>query len=171
MRLNRLLVDYLLRMGYVQSARALAKEKGIEELVDVDVFVQAHRVEESLRRGSTVEALAWCREHAVLMKKTGGGALEFELRLQQYIELTRARRMPEAKTHAQRHLGPHIGTYPEEVYHATGLMAYQPNTLAEPYRVSSVAAHHDRMRANAGVDYVLESSLGQAGCAFHQHAP
>ena len=134
-RLNRLLVDYLLRMGYVESAKALAKEKGIEELVDVDVFVQAHRVEESLRRGSTVEALAWCREHAVLMKKTGG-ALDFELRLQQYIELRRVGRLVEAKVHAQRHLGPHMDAYPKEVYQATGLMAYPPNTLAEPYRVS-----------------------------------
>ena len=126
----------------MESARALAKEKGIEELVDVDVFVQAHRVEESLRRGSTVEALAWCREHAVLMKKTGG-ALEFELRLQQYIELTRVRRVKEAKSHAQRHLGPHMDAYAKEIYQATGLLAYLPNTPAEPYRVSAVAGYYD----------------------------
>ena len=69
-RLNRLLVDYLLRCGYGESARALAKEKGIEELVDLDVFVQCHRVEESLRRGSTKECLAWCAEHKPMMKKT-----------------------------------------------------------------------------------------------------
>ncbi|MCJ1330156.1 GID complex subunit containing RING finger motif [Thelotrema lepadinum] len=143
-RLNRLLVDYLLRMGYVESAKALAKEKGIEELVDVDVFVQAHRVEESLRRGSTVEALAWCREHAVLMKKTGG-ALDFELRLQQYIELRRVGRLVEAKVHAQRHLGPHMDAYPKEVYQATGLMAYPPNTLAEPYRTMYSQARWDKL--------------------------
>jgi macrophage erythroblast attacher len=37
-RLDRLLVDYLLRHGYKESASALAKEKGIEELVDVETF-------------------------------------------------------------------------------------------------------------------------------------
>lgn len=68
-RLNRLLVDYLLRSGYGESARALAQEKGIEELVDLDVFVQCHRVEESLRKGGTAECLAWCLEHRPMMKK------------------------------------------------------------------------------------------------------
>ncbi|KAL8867352.1 MAG: hypothetical protein Q9174_005721, partial [Haloplaca sp. 1 TL-2023] len=43
MRLDRLLVDYLLRNGYGDSARALAKEKGIEDLVDVDVFAQCYK--------------------------------------------------------------------------------------------------------------------------------
>ena len=69
-RLNRLLVDYLLRSGYGESARALAKEKGIEALVDLDVFVECHRIEESLRNGSTVEGLAWCAEHKPMMRKT-----------------------------------------------------------------------------------------------------
>lgn len=67
-RLNRLLVDYLLRCGYGESARALAREKGIEELVDLEVFVQCHRIEESLRNRSTTECLAWCAEHRPMMK-------------------------------------------------------------------------------------------------------
>ena len=69
-RLNRLLVDYLLRCGYGESAKALAKEKGIEELVDLDVFVQCHRIEESLKKRDTQECLAWCAEHKPLMRKT-----------------------------------------------------------------------------------------------------
>ena len=69
-RLDRLLVDYLLRNGYVDSARALAKEKAIEDLVDVDVFVQCHQVEESLKRGSTQECLAWCSQNRELIRKT-----------------------------------------------------------------------------------------------------
>ena len=68
-RLNRLLVDYLLRCGYGESARALAKEKGIEELVDLDIFVQCHRIEQSLRNRNTSECLAWCAEHRPMMKK------------------------------------------------------------------------------------------------------
>lgn len=75
-RLNRLLVDYLLRNGYGDSAVALAKEKGIEDLVDLDIFVQCHAIEESLRRRSTAECLAWCTEHRPLMKKTNVGDSE-----------------------------------------------------------------------------------------------
>ena len=68
-RLNRLLVDYLLRCGYSESARALAREKGIEELVDLELFVQCYRIEETLKRRSTAECLAWCMEHRPMMKK------------------------------------------------------------------------------------------------------
>jgi macrophage erythroblast attacher len=59
-RLDRMLVDYLLRRGHGRSARLLAQEKGIEELVDVDTFEQMARIRESLLRGSVTEALAWC---------------------------------------------------------------------------------------------------------------
>jgi len=62
-RLDRLLVDYLLRNGYKESAQALAKEKGIEDLVDVETFVQMSRIWESLQNGEVKEALAWCAEN------------------------------------------------------------------------------------------------------------
>ena len=62
-RLDRLLVDYLLRNGYKESAGALAREKGIEDLVDVETFVQMGRVRESLLNGRVTEALAWCNEN------------------------------------------------------------------------------------------------------------
>ena len=68
-RLSRLLVDYLLRGGYDESAKALAKAKGIEEMVDVDAFVQCHRVERSLKRGRTQEGLAWCSENKQALRK------------------------------------------------------------------------------------------------------
>lgn len=68
-RLNRLLVDYLLRSGYGDSAKALAYEKGIEELVDLDVFIQCHKIEESLRMRKTQDCLAWCVEHRPMMRR------------------------------------------------------------------------------------------------------
>ena len=70
-RLNRLLVDYLLRSGYMKTARKLAEEKQIEDLVDIEVFEACHKIEESLKNGSTMEALAWCREQVAVMKKAG----------------------------------------------------------------------------------------------------
>lgn len=88
-RLSRLLVDHLLRNGYSESATHLAQSKGIEELVDVDAFVACHKIEKSLREGrNTTPALNWCKENGQTLKKMGGN-LEFELRLQQYIELVR----------------------------------------------------------------------------------
>lgn len=72
-RLDRLLVDTLLRSGFGESARMLAREKGIEDLVDVDVFVQCARIEASLKRGSTTECLAWCSENRNTLKKNKVG--------------------------------------------------------------------------------------------------
>lgn len=70
-RLNRLLVDYLLRCGYEESAKSLAKANGIEELVDIDEFVAARRIEQSLEEGRTSECLAWCGDNRAVLKKMG----------------------------------------------------------------------------------------------------
>lgn len=68
-RLNRLVADHMLRSGYLESARQLAEAKGIPDLVDLNVFVQCQRIADSLRRGETKEALQWCGENKVALKK------------------------------------------------------------------------------------------------------
>ena len=62
--------------------------------------------------------------------------LEFELRLQQYIESRRNGQLVDARQHAQKYLTPHAGTYLEEVKRAAGLLAYPPDTQVPEYRVS-----------------------------------
>jgi macrophage erythroblast attacher len=69
-RLDRLLVDYMLRSGYSESAKQLAQDRGVEELVDLGVFTQCQRVVDSLRRGETKEALQWCGENKAALKKS-----------------------------------------------------------------------------------------------------
>lgn len=64
--------------------------------------------------------------------------LEFELRLQQYIEMVRTRsqtKLFEATLHAKKYLTPHIETHWEEVNKAAGLLAFEPDTDVEPYQV------------------------------------
>lgn len=68
-RLDRLLVDYLLRQGFTQSARELAQEKGVQDLVDVDVFEECGKIEKSLGAGSTQECLSWCVDNKQALKK------------------------------------------------------------------------------------------------------
>lgn len=67
--IDRLLVDYLLRQGYTESAKALVEEKGLGELVDLGVFEEARKIEDALRRGEVKEALAWCGENRNALKK------------------------------------------------------------------------------------------------------
>lgn len=68
-RLNRLLVDYMLRNGYADSAKALALDRNIEDLVDMEVFIQCSRIQESLKNQRTQECLAWCNENKQALKK------------------------------------------------------------------------------------------------------
>lgn len=69
-RLDRLLVDHMLRSGFSESAKQLAEERDIEGLVDLGVFTQCQRIVESLRRGDTKEALQWCGENKAALKKS-----------------------------------------------------------------------------------------------------
>ncbi|KAK4506719.1 hypothetical protein PRZ48_000452 [Zasmidium cellare] len=134
-RLDRLLVDYLLRQGYTQSARELAAEKNINDLVDVDVFEDCGRIEKSLLDGRTQECLSWCSENKQALKKINSN-LELELRLQQFIELARSgdvKNQVDAIVHARKHLAG--GQDTEFGLRAGGLLAHPPDTLVEPYRM------------------------------------
>ncbi|RJE22124.1 hypothetical protein PHISCL_05521 [Aspergillus sclerotialis] len=138
-RLDRLLVDHMLRSGYLESAKQLAKEKEIEDLVDLSVFVQCQRIADSLRRGETKEALQWCGENKAALKKSQFN-LEFELRLQQYIEMVRAGdkgKYIEAMLHAKKYLTPYMDSQSTEIHRAAGLLAFPKDTKAEPYKVGS----------------------------------
>lgn len=61
--------------------------------------------------------------------------LEFELRLQQFIEFRRNGQLKEARQHARKHITPHGLIYPKEVDKAAGLLAFSPNTPVSEYRV------------------------------------
>ncbi|KAI8634858.1 CTLH/CRA C-terminal to lish motif domain-containing protein [Xylariaceae sp. FL1651] len=129
-RLDRLLTDYLLRQGYNDSAKALARERGIELLVDVDTFEQMNRIRKCLLNGSVQEALAWCTagDTKKELRKMDSN-LEFMLRYQQYIEIVRNRsqtKPDEALAHARKHLFPYRDTYPAQVLHACGLLGMTP---------------------------------------------
>ncbi|KAI1769533.1 protein FYV10 [Hypoxylon sp. FL1150] len=128
-RLDRLLVDYLLRRGYNESARALAREKGIEELVDLDTFDQMSRIRKSILNRSVAEALAWCAagDTKKELRKMDSN-LEFMLRFQQYIELVRDQttKPEDVLAHARKFLFPYRDAYHKEVLQACGMLALPP---------------------------------------------
>lgn len=131
-RLDRFMVDYMLRNGYSNSAKQLAKKQGIEELVDVDVFVQCWTIEESLRNKKTTECLAWCAENKNSLKKIKS-TLEFELRLQVYIEFVRERKLKEAVAYSRKHLSGSYDAHTNEFLRASCMLAFPPERPG-PYR-------------------------------------
>jgi macrophage erythroblast attacher len=144
-RLDRLLVDYLLRMGYSGSARQLAQEKNIELLVDVDEFEAVGKIETSLSSEHRVEpALAWCVENKQNLKKMENNTLEYELRLQQHIELCRTghtqgdyKKLDDARMHASKYFKSH----PDQEWknRASGLLVIPPSTNMDPYHVCCIS--------------------------------
>ncbi|KAJ9474354.1 Protein FYV10 [Pseudozyma hubeiensis] len=119
-RLDRMIVDYMLRRGYRGAAEELVVERGLEDLVDRGLFEDVARVEDSLCppgwrdsedvKPSCALALVWCSENKATLRKIRT-PLEFNLRLQEFIELTRTRTpesMKEAISYARRHLLPLI---------------------------------------------------------------
>lgn len=68
-RLDRILVDYMLRQGYTKTAKRLAADSHIEELVDIELFEQTKVVEDSLRLYGCTECLAWCNENKTALRK------------------------------------------------------------------------------------------------------
>lgn len=87
--------------------------------------------------------------------------LEFELRLQQYIELRRNGELLEARQHARKYIAPHTETHFTEIHRAAGLLAYSPHTQVEPYKVyyfPSLNVSRKSIRSIAA-DYVLAVSM------------
>lgn len=70
-RLDMLLVDYLLRQDLTQSAKELAEENKLGGLVDIGVFEEAAKIRQSLLKGEVKEALTWCAENKNGLKKIG----------------------------------------------------------------------------------------------------
>ena len=146
-RLDRLVVDYLLRTGYSSTATALATSKNILPLVDLDIFTSCHRIASSLQRGETKDALAWIAENRAALKKLTDKPpekatsppppnLDYELRVQQYVELVRhgtTQKRMEAMAHAQKYLAPHSSTRNESFLIAAGLLVQPADTKTEPY--------------------------------------
>lgn len=155
-RLDRLVVDYLLRAGYSDTAAALADAKDIQDLIDLDTFKQCHKVADSLQGGNTTEALRWVARNRDSLKKLlektpfdktaivpaatpKVSPLEFELRFQEYIEILRRHPIRdtaryEAIMHAQKHLAPHSAAFPDQYRITAGLLAVDPTDPSEPYQ-------------------------------------
>lgn len=178
LRLDRMLVDYLLRQHWPRTASLLARTHHLEKLVDTDLFKEIAAVEETMvyvppskavgssngrlelgqddqtspspTRPTCTAALAWCTENKAALKKARS-TLEFELRLQEFIELVRVRSsasLKQAVQYARKHLavytipadvpGDEVDTETEEhlratVYRALGFLACASTSCVDLY--------------------------------------
>ncbi|KAM6361454.1 LOW QUALITY PROTEIN: E3 ubiquitin-protein transferase MAEA [Alca torda] len=75
-RMDRMMVEHL-SCGYYNTAVKLARQSGIEDLVNIEMFLTAKEVEESLERQETM-TLAWCHDNQIQAQKMKGRQNEKE---------------------------------------------------------------------------------------------
>ncbi|XWS66093.1 hypothetical protein CRYUN_Cryun05aG0170800 [Craigia yunnanensis] len=133
-RLKRILVDYMLRMSYYDTAMKLAESSNIQDLVDMDVFQEAKKVIDALRNQEVGPALAWCVDNKSRLKKSKS-KFEFQLRLQEFIELVRAENYMCAILYARRYLAPWGASHLKELQRVMATLAVRSNTECAKYKV------------------------------------
>ena len=133
-RLDRMLVEHFLRQGLYDTAIQLASTEGLDELTNIEVFLTAREVERSLEQGDISKCLAWCHDNKSKLRKMKS-SLEFNVRLQEFIELVKAGDKLEAVKHAKKHLASDDSGQLETVQQACGLLAFPLHTALQPYKV------------------------------------
>ncbi|KAH7442534.1 hypothetical protein KP509_03G092900 [Ceratopteris richardii] len=133
-RVDRILIDYMLRLHYYDTASKLAEASGIQDLVDIDIFLDAKKVIQCLRNKDCSEALAWCAENKSKLKKSKS-KFEFKLRVQEFIELVRGEHMMDAIAYARKYLASWGSTNMKEVQQAMATLAFKSNTECAGYKL------------------------------------
>ena len=67
--MDRLIADYLLRVGAIDAANSLIDSAGIDDFIDTKVFADGKKVMQSLHDGKVALPLAWCAVHRGHLKK------------------------------------------------------------------------------------------------------
>lgn len=133
-RLDMLLVDYCSRNRQPKTAAQLAHAQGIEKLVDIEELQQCNEIERLLRvEHSTTKCQQWCQENRQFLKKIRSN-LEFQIKLQQYIELCRAQKFQEAIQYFRTNLIKNTETKLDLMQQAAALLTYShTDTSVERY--------------------------------------
>ncbi|KAF3525738.1 hypothetical protein F2Q69_00049100 [Brassica cretica] len=79
-------------------------------------------------------ALAWCADNKTRFKKPKS-KLEFQLRMQEFIELVRANSYKQAILYAQKHLAPWGATHMNGLQHVLATLAFKSTTECTKYKV------------------------------------
>ena len=72
------------------------------------------QVEDALRQRSCTECLQWCADNRAKLRKTKS-TLEFQLRLQEYIELIRGGQLAQALAYTRKHLIAFMDTHAADI--------------------------------------------------------
>ncbi|XP_060829339.1 E3 ubiquitin-protein transferase MAEA [Bombus pascuorum] len=132
-RLDRMLIEYFLRKGYYTTATKLADNSELRDLTNIDVFMVSREVETSLANHETARCVGWCYDNRSKLRKLGS-TMEFNLRVQEFIELVRQDRRLDAVKHARKCFPNYDDYQLQEIQCCMGQLAFPANTSLSPYK-------------------------------------
>lgn len=139
------LVHHFLRAQppLLQSALALIDAFNLAPAVQSTLWTTLHTIQAELANRNTAKLQLWIKQNKSQLAKQSS-TLDFQLHLQEFIELCRAGNSIKAIVYAQTYLSPFVSGIKEsdeseemvQVSQVMSLLAYPPNTTCLPYRVS-----------------------------------
>ncbi|XP_071645478.1 E3 ubiquitin-protein transferase MAEA isoform X2 [Temnothorax longispinosus] len=132
-RLDRMLVEYFLRKGYYKTATKLADSSELRDLTNIDVFMVSREVEKSLANHETARCIGWCHDNRSKLRKLGS-TMEFNLRVQEFIELVRTDRRLDAVKHARKYFANYDDYQLQEIQCCMGQLAFPAHAYLSPYK-------------------------------------
>uniref|UniRef100_A0A0K8TQK5 E3 ubiquitin-protein transferase MAEA n=1 Tax=Tabanus bromius TaxID=304241 RepID=A0A0K8TQK5_TABBR len=133
MRLDRMIIEHFLRLGYYESAERLAIRTGIKDLTNLDIFQTSREVEQDLANHKTTKCTMWCNDNKSKLRKIDSN-IEFQLRVQEFVELIRENKRLDAVKHARKYFPAFGNDQLKEICQVMALLAFQVDTQLEPYK-------------------------------------
>lgn len=115
-----------MKQGYYESAEKLAIRSGLRDLTNLDIFQTCREVEHDLARKCTTKCSSWCVDNKSKLRKINS-TIEFQLRVQDFIELIRADRRLDAVKHARKYF-PSFEQDQLEIRQCMALLAFPVDT-------------------------------------------
>ncbi|CAH4036980.1 unnamed protein product [Pieris brassicae] len=131
-RLDRMIVDYFLRNGYYDSASKMADSRNLRDLTNADIYAAGAEVERELWARRTARCLQWCADNRSKLRKLNS-TMEFNTRIQEFIELVRGDLRLDAVKYAKKHFSTYDDGQLEDIQHCMGMLAFPKDTEVEPY--------------------------------------
>lgn len=132
-RLDRMIVEHFLRLGFYETAERLAIRSNIRDLTNLDIFQTSREVEEDLKKRQTTKCIAWCSDNKSKLRKISSN-IEFQLKVQEFIELIRSDRRFDAVKHARKAFATYEQDQLKEIQKCMALLAFPTTTDIEPYK-------------------------------------
>lgn len=132
-RLDRMLVEHFLRLGYYETAEMLANRSGIRDLTNISIFQTSREVEADLAGHNTAKCIVWCNDNKSKLKKINS-TIEFQLRVQEFVELIRSDKRLAAVKHAQKYFPAFEQDQLKEIRECMALLAFPTSTEIQKYQ-------------------------------------